>query len=75
MYFSYTDLKFAMYVLLGLSGLGFMITAVVSGYACRFSVEPVSLHLTSIILFIVGAGMLSFCGELFLMRDEQDTWR
>jgi len=74
MYFSYHDMKFAMYVLLGLVGTGFVITAIVLGFACGSVAEPVSFHLSSMILMVVGTGLLLFCAGLVMFPDQPEIW-
>ena len=75
MYFDMHDVKFAMYWMLGIMGVIMLCLALYEQNAAEVSADPVSYTISIAVLGLVGCGMLFFCLETFLLRNEDDIWR
>ena len=75
MYFDIHDLKFAMYWMLGILGVVLLALAAYQQTLADMASDPLSNNLTVAILVLAGCGLLFFCLETFLLRNEEDIWR
>lgn len=74
MNFSLHDLKFAIYAMFGLLGLGGVTVAYFLDRATLAAEDP-TYHLSALILLIVGGASIFFCVETILLRGEDDIWQ
>jgi hypothetical protein len=75
MYFSTRDLKFALYVALGLLGLWLIGVGVFMDHSADALSDPACTYISAFFLFVVGIAATFFSVESFFLGSEDDIWR